>query len=125
MKKPTHTAAMAMGYKEVIAQVSTAYNMSNEERNQLIFEVGCAFIDSCYNKGEALGKRLLKDKSFGYWDWLIVQFVEDDKVLLPLLNEMNKAQYRYQKYLMLDSMRFSNAFINYIKSLERRYDSEI
>lgn len=123
-KTATHTAAVEL--QSVIHNTMSVTGVSSEDRSRLIFELGCRFIEDRV-PDEELRYDLLVEKDLGFWNWWVVAFANDDKMLLACYKNAGLPKhfcYATDKQYMLCSSSIDTEFKEFINALIKWLEHE-
>lgn len=124
--KKTHTRRVAEDIKTAIENVCRVAKISGAERLAVIFHYGCLFIEQNIPDAELAADFLTKEE-MGFWAWWVVQFAEDDKMLLMCYQNAGLPpgySYRDDKEYMLWKASLLEEFKIFITALIKRTDNE-
>ncbi len=83
MKKLLNSAVEVASEKRMQASKAVMHNagVSVDQWSKVLFELGCAFIER-WIRPLYMQQCLLQNPALGFWDWWIVQFMDDDIELM-------------------------------------------
>lgn len=98
--KATNKTAQAANEKITISKsVMQSAGIEYEQWANLLFDLGCLFAEKYAPPGWA--ECLLQNKALGYWDWWLVQFMDDDKTLQYIDGITSQRIYQREKLNLL------------------------
>lgn len=109
----THTAALSKAGQLTALMQRTG--ITYEQWINCLFETGCRFIER--NVADEFSQnRLLKEETFGYWDWWMVIFINDDETLLQFHTVNSPEIYTIEKQRLISLMDTNSQFRYFLKA---------
>lgn len=103
--KPSSHTQRAHGKKtDALDVILKLTGLSFDEWNATMFEYGWKLCGVMFSDAEILRKKCLQEKKMGYWAWFINLYLEDDKALLDIYDELSVEKYLKEKSNLLNHL---------------------
>ncbi len=113
VKKNSHTqkqAAELMTAKQLICELA---GISEAERNTVLFETGCQFVERLIQNTKDR-QEILTDPKRNFWTWWKVEFARDDRDLVEMDVQFDDLNYFDTKLSMLELGIRQEAFLHIV-----------
>jgi hypothetical protein len=100
-------------------QMMQEFEVSNKEYICLQFEYGCRFIESLPNMNKEVVDKLKYDPNYGFWEWWIKQWTNDDESIL--IEKPSHPSYKELKSAMIDCGVLYQRLKYFIRTKQKKY----
>jgi hypothetical protein len=99
----------------VIRGIIKRKNIGHDNWMSLLFELGYQFIERHIRDAETRDA-LLKDRTYRYWDWWMVVFINDDESILDDRNVKDLLTYTREKTVLIHLCETYDLFKQFLRS---------
>lgn len=118
MKTMNKTALEVTEKMNISRSVMQSAHINYEQWINLMFDFGCLFAEKYAPSGWAIC--LLQNKAVGYWDWWLMQYMNDDKVLQYIGGITSPAIYKREKLNLLYSGEVKKEFNQLLSRIDEK-----
>lgn len=97
---------------EAVEEIKRRKKVSDEEYNELQFEIGCLFVEHFSGGDKELCNMLLTEKEAGYWTWWRARWRLDDRNMLKYSDAIS---YSEAKMSMIGSSVEETSLYGYLE----------
>jgi hypothetical protein len=111
-KKNSITEMDITHFKSVVERTCKYTLNTRDGYTEWFFEIGWTAVSGIFKEDKAVRDLLLKDTSFGFWPWMLVEYVSHDEKL-----HNSEVEYRYYekaKRLWVSTLNFYDALDNFL-----------
>ena len=105
VKPNSYTQVQKNELNEAAATVMQLVDMSSDEWNEMMFELGCQFVEQNASRDLCI----LTDERYCFWDWWVYIYKKDDKEIVQN-NLIDSLDYRFMKNSMVTDAYLVNLF---------------